>query len=92
MGEDCWEYAVLYDSRGNYRVGQSNEIQQIVNHTHVVGGGRPRGPVGVAISPRPDILRGGIQLAQAAGPRRDFEILLSAPQVEAWLTRHAPRR
>jgi hypothetical protein len=90
--EDVWEYAVLYDSRRNYRVGPSNEIQQIVDHTHVVGGGRPRGPVGVAISPRPDILKRGMQLTQAAGPRRDVEILLNDAQIEAWVTRNAPRR
>ena len=90
--ERTWEYAVLYDSRGSRQVTPTGELQQLVNHTHVVGGGRPRGPVAVAILPRPEILRHGLQLAQLAGPLRDIEILLSDAQIEAWLFRAAPRR
>jgi hypothetical protein len=92
--EQAWEYAVLYDSRGSLHVAPASELQQLVSHTYVVGGGHPRGPVGVAILPRPELLRGGLQLVQLSGPRRrkDIEILLSDAQIEAWLTRHAPRR
>jgi hypothetical protein len=91
--EGIWNYAVLYDTTHSARRFNSNdEIQQLVDHTLVVGGGQPRAPVGVMIPPRPDILRGGLRLAEAAGPRRDLEILLTAAQVDAWLTRHAPRR
>jgi hypothetical protein len=90
--EQTWEYAVLYDSRAIWHVTPPNEIQQLVEHTQTVGGGRPRGPVGVAIPPRPELLRGGLQLAQVSGPLRDIEILLNEAQLDAWLARHALRR
>jgi hypothetical protein len=90
--EHTWEYAVLYDSRAIWRVTPASELQQLVDRTRVVGGGRPRGPVGVVIPLRPELLRGGLHLAQLGGPRRDIEILLNDAQLETWLTRHAPRR
>jgi hypothetical protein len=90
--ENTWEYAVLYDSRATRQVAPGSDLQRIVAHTQTVGGGRLRGPVGVAIPPRPEILRGGLQLAELSGPRRDVEILLNEEQLEAWLARHAPRR
>jgi hypothetical protein len=90
--EHTWEAAILYDGRTTWRVTPASEIQQLVDHTHVVGGGRPRGPVGVVIPLRPELLRGGLPLAQLGGPRRDIEILLTEAQVEDWLTRNAPRR
>jgi hypothetical protein len=90
--EHTWEYAVLYDSRGTRQVTPASEFQQLLNHTQVVGGGRPRGPVGVAILAQPEVFRHGLQLAQLPGPLRDIEILLNDAQIEAWLTRHAPRR
>jgi hypothetical protein len=88
--EDAWEYAVLYDSRGSRHIPPSSEIQQMVDHTRAVGGARLRGPVGVAVPPRPEAVRGGLHLANTAGPRRDIEILLNEAQVESWLLRHAP--
>jgi hypothetical protein len=90
--EQTWEYAVLYDSRAAWQVRPPHEIQQLVDHTQAVGSGRPRGPVGVAIPPRPDSLRGGLELADRSGPQRDIEILLNVAQVDAWIARHAPRR
>jgi hypothetical protein len=90
--EDTWTYAVLYDGRATTHITPPREIEQLVNHTRVIGGGRPRGAVGVAIPARADMVRGGLQLAEASGPLRDIEILLNAEQIEAWLTRHAPRR
>ena len=90
--EHAWEYAVLYDVRSVLHVSPAGELQQLVDHTHLIGGGRPRGPVGVAIPPRPEILRRGLQLTAAGGPRRDIEILLSEEQLEDWLARHARRR
>ena len=83
---------MLYDSRGARQVTPASEFQQLLNHSQVIGGGQPRGPVGVAILPRPEILRHGLQLARLAGPLRDIEILLNDAQIEAWLARHAPRR
>jgi hypothetical protein len=87
--EHTWEHAVLYDSRASKHIPPPSEIQHLVEHTQVIGGGRSRGPVGVAVPPRPEAVRGGLQLAKLSG-RRDVEILLSEEQVEAWLVRHAP--
>jgi len=90
--EQAWEYAAFYDSRASKHIPPASEIQQLVTHTRVVGGGRLRGPVGVAVPPRPDAVRGGLELAKMSGPLRDVEILLSEAQVEAWLKRNARRR
>jgi hypothetical protein len=90
--EHTWEYAVLYDGRTTAYVPPASELQQLVDHRYVVGGEDPRGPVGVAIPRRGEMLRGGMQLAKLSGPLRDLEILLTDEQLEAWLTRHAPRR
>jgi hypothetical protein len=89
--EHTWEYAVLYDCRTTARIPPASELQQLVDRRQVVGGERPRGPVGVAISRRPETVRGGLKLAKLSG-QRDLEILLTDAQLEAWLTRHAPRR
>jgi hypothetical protein len=88
--EDTWDYAVLYDSRASQRISPPDELQQLVEHTRILGGGRPRGPVGVAIPARPEMFRSGLALAKLSGPLRDIEILLNDAQVEAWLVRHAP--
>jgi hypothetical protein len=90
--ERTWDYAVLYDSRATSHVTPTSELQLLVDYTHFVGGGQPRGPVGVAIPPRPEFLRGGLQLARLGGPLREIEILLNETQIEDWLVRHAPRR
>jgi len=90
--EHAWDYAVLYDSRASQHIPPASEIQQLVDHTQAVGGGRLRGPVGVAVPPRPEAVRGGQLLADVSGPLRDIEILLNEAQIEAWLARHAPRR
>ena len=90
--EHTWEYAVLYDTRASFHVSPKTEIQQLLERTQIVGGGRPRGPVGVAIPPRADIFGGGLLLAQLSGPSRDLEILVNEGQVERWLARHAIHR
>ena len=89
--EDIWEYAAFYDSRASQHIPPPGEIQQMVAHTQTIGGGRLRGPVGVAVPPRPEAVRGGLHLTRLSG-RRDVEILLNEEQVEAWLARHALRR
>ena len=90
--EHTWEYAVLYDSRGSQHIPPPHEIQRLVDRTQIVGGGRPRGPVGIAVPPRPDAVRGSLEMTKAAGPLRDIEFLLNQSQVDFWLSRHAPRR
>jgi hypothetical protein len=90
--EQVWEYAVLYDGRATWTVSSPGDLQQLVMHTQVVGGGRPRGPVGVAAPRRPASFRSGLEFAKLPGPRREIEILFNDGQVDAWLVRHAPRR
>ena len=90
--EDTWEYAIFYDGRTTGHVPPASDLKQLVDHMYVVGGGRPRGAVGVAIPRRPEMLRGGLQLAKLAGPLRDLEVLLTEEQVAGWLARHARRR
>jgi hypothetical protein len=90
--DGAWDYAILYDSRATRELRPPEEIQQLIHHTRSVGGARPRGPVGVAIPPRPELLRRGLELADRAGPRRDIEILLNETQITSWLVRHAVRR
>jgi hypothetical protein len=90
--EGTWEYAILYDGRTNEHVNPPSELQRLVDRVRVVGGGRPRGPVGVAIPPRPAMLQGGLQVAAQSGRPGDIEVLLNEVQLEAWIARFAPRR
>jgi hypothetical protein len=90
--EDTWEYAVLYDTRASVHRFPPGELQQLLDRTQAVGGGRARGPVGVAIASRPEKYASGLELTTRAGPRRDIEILLNVGQIDAWLVRHAARR
>lgn len=90
--EHTWDYAVLYDSRGSQHIPPPLEIQELVTHMRVIGGGRSRGPVGVVVPLRPEAVRGGLEMVRVSGPLREIEFLLNQAQVEAWLTRYAPRR
>ena len=88
--EGTWEYAVLYDLRAIARVASASQMQEGLSHTEHVGGGRARGPVGVAIRPRSEIFASGLHYAKAVGARREVEILLTATQIDAWIARSAP--
>jgi hypothetical protein len=90
--EHTWDYAILYDRRTTSQVTPTSELQLLVDYTHFVGGGQLRGPVGVAIPPRPEFLRGGLELTRLGGPLRQIEILLNETQIEAWLARHTRGR
>jgi hypothetical protein len=90
--EDTWDYAVLYDTRASLLVSPEGEFEQMVERARIVGGGRPRGPVGVVIPPRPDIFLDALSLATRSGQGRGVEVLLNPAQLDAWIARHAPRR
>jgi hypothetical protein len=90
--ENTWEYAILYDSRTTLHRFPPMEVEQILARTQAIGKGRPRGPVGVAIPVRGEMVTSGLQLAKQGGPDRDIEILLNVVQIDAWIVRHAPRR
>jgi hypothetical protein len=70
----------------------ASELHDLLTRTQIVGGGRPRGPVGVAIPPRAEMFSSGLQLATLGGPARNIEILMSVEQIAAWIARHAPQR
>jgi hypothetical protein len=90
--ENTWGYAVLYDSRETMHTYPPSEIERLLSRSQIVAGGRPRGPVGVAIPPRAEMFKSGLQLAKQGGPLRDIEILMNVEQIGAWIARHAPRR
>ncbi|MEP6935170.1 MAG: hypothetical protein ABI988_14750, partial [Nitrospirota bacterium] len=90
--ERTWDYAVLYDSRASQHIPPPGELQRLVEHTQMIGGGRSRGPVGVAIPRKSEAVRRGLDLAERSGPLRDIEILLNETQIASWLVRHAARR
>jgi hypothetical protein len=88
--EDAWDYAVLYDGRANEYVRPASELERLVDHVQVVGRGRPRGPVGIIIPPRSEMIQRGIQFAARLRRPRNVEILLNQTQVDEWIARHAP--
>ena len=90
--EGIWTYAVLYDLRAVSRAASPAQMQEGLSRIELVGAGRPRGPVGVAIAPRLEMFASGLHYTKAAGPSRDIEVLLTATQIEAWLARSAPTR
>ena len=88
--DDTWDYAVLYDGRANEYVRPASELERLVDHVQVVGRGRPRGPVGIIIPPRSEMIQRGIQFAARLRRPRNVEILLNQIQVDEWIARHAP--
>ena len=59
-GEDTWEYALLYDLRAMTDASTGVDLQQIAERVSAVGGGRERGPVGIAIRARPALFLLGL--------------------------------
>jgi hypothetical protein len=89
--EDTWEHALLYDLREMTAVSIEGDLQQIADRVKVVGAGRRRGPVGVAIRPRPALFLEGLMYSTLAKESVDIEILLTATQIDSWLVRNAGR-
>ena len=87
--EGTWGYAMLYDLRGVKDVSALGHLPQIAARVKALGGDRPRGPVGVAIPPRPDLLRGRPDVCGAHSELMSVEVLLTATQLAAWLSRNA---
>jgi hypothetical protein len=89
--EDTWEYALLYDLRDMTAASIEADLQQIAERVKVVGAGRERGPVGIAIRARPALFLEGLMYATLTRELVDIEILLTATQIDSWLTRNAVR-
>ena len=87
--ERAWEYAMLFDLRTATNLTKLAEAQgQLLDRVRLAGGARQRGPVGLAIAPRSDDFRAGLQDAQRTTGVMDVEVLITATQVDGWLTRH----
>jgi hypothetical protein len=90
--EDTWEYALLYDLRAMTDESTGADLQQIAERVKLVGGGRQRGEVGIAIPARPASFLSGLMYTRMTKGLVTVEVLLSAAQIDAWLVRNAPTR
>jgi hypothetical protein len=87
--ENTWAYAMFYDVRSLTTINL--DLQQLVEHVQRVGGGRHRGPVGIAIGSRPEQFRLGLKYSEMTKKIASVEILLTAMQVDDWFARNARR-
>jgi hypothetical protein len=88
--EDTWGYAVLYNLRSQMTI--ATDSQQIADYVASVGQGRPRGPVGIAITGQPEQYRRGLRYSEVAKQTTRVEVLLTAAQLDDWLTRNTRHR
>ena len=89
-GEDTWWYAMLYDLRAVTDTSAQADLQQIADRVQAVGDGRARGPVGIAIRPRPALFVAGMMYTKLTKGLMTVEVLLTPKQIDAWLARNAP--
>ena len=87
--EDTWEYALLRDQRGLTQVSTEADLQQMADHIRAAGRGRARGPVGIAIRPDPALFLVGLTYTKLTKELMNVEILLTAAQIESWLSRNS---
>jgi hypothetical protein len=90
-GEDTWEYAMLYDLRAVTHVLTEADLHQMAHRVKVIGGGRERGPVGMAVASEPEQFRMGLVYTRLARTLENVEALLTAAQRDDWLARNARR-
>ena len=86
--EDTWQYAMLYDLRAMTQPSNEADSQQIVDRLRVVGGGRERGPVGLAIRAQPALFRAGLMHTKLTRELASIELLLNESQLADWLARN----
>jgi hypothetical protein len=87
--EDTLGYAMFYDLRGVRDTSALAGLQQIADRVGAVGGGRARAPVGVAILARPELFLAGLMYVELTREVMAVEVLLTAAQLDDWLTRNA---
>jgi hypothetical protein len=90
--EDTWSYAMLYDLRAVRRASTEADLQRLADRVKIVGGGRKRGPVGIAVGADPETFRAGLMYTRMAGKLVNVEVVLTATQLDGWLARNAQRR
>jgi hypothetical protein len=89
--EDTWEYALLYDFRAVTQVSTEADLKRMADRVKVAGGGRERGPVGMAVGSAPEHFRMGLIYTMLARKLESVEVLLTAAQRDDWLARNARR-
>ena len=89
-GEDTWGHAMLYDLQGITNAWTEADLQRMADRVKVAGGGRERGPVGIAIRARPELFLVFLVYATLTKELMTVEVLLTAAQIDAWLVRNAP--
>jgi hypothetical protein len=89
--EDTWGYAMLYDLRAATHMATDAEAQQMADRVKVVGAGRQRGPVGIAMSRTPVQFLRGLRYSELTRKIATIEVLLTAAQLDDWLARNAKR-
>jgi hypothetical protein len=83
-------YATFSDLRAvTVLASLTQALGQLVDRARLVGVGQPPGPVGIAITPRPDHVSACLEYSRLASKMMDLEILLSPKQIEDWFMRHA---
>jgi len=90
--EDTWAYATLYDLRAVTFASTEADLQQTADRVKVVGGGRERGAVGIAVGARPEMFRMGLRYTELTRKLMNVEVLLTSAQLEGWMARNARRR
>jgi hypothetical protein len=89
--EDTWEYAMLYDLRAVTHASTEADMQRTADRVLATGGGRERGPVGIAVGAGPETFRMGLMYTKLAGKLVNVEVVLTAAQLNSWLARNARR-
>ena len=85
--EDTWRHALLYNLRAVTRVSTEAELERIAGRVHVVGGGRERGSVGIAVASTPEQFRMGLIYARLTREIENVEVSLTASQRDDWLAK-----
>ncbi len=86
--EETWEYAMLYDLRSVTQIVSEADVQRVADRVKALGGGRVRGPVGIAIDVKPQWLRIGIRYSELTRKVNVVEVLLTSAQLDDWLARN----
>ena len=89
--EDTWGFAMLYDLRGVRDVAVLAQLPRLADRVKALGGDQPRGPVGVAILPRPELFLAGLMYGELTREFMSVEVLLTDGQLDDWLSRNARR-
>jgi len=70
------------------QVSPQTDLKQMADRIEVIGRGRERGPVGIAINPLPELFLLFLTYAHLTRESGAAEVLLTTAQVDAWLVRN----